>query len=278
MSEAASFVPGFEFDHMSRRPLYAGCVQHLIDRCDIRPHSKVVDLGCGSGAGTRLLLERFPNAADLRILGIDPSEAELSIARARIADSRVTLVHARAQDAVALASGADAAILCNVIHQIPPEERREVCAAAFQMLKPGGRLGVSTLFYAGAILPATRQFNLVWMQCAREYLRAKGADLDVSRQKSASLQFFTAEQHRELLTGCGFVHVDVEEPVVQWRVEDWQALSGYSVFIQGALGHAMDLKLGREALQASVGIAYARLGVHEVPRGWVYVTGRKPRV
>jgi len=75
-------VPGFEFDHMSRRPLYAGCVAHLIDQCEIGPNSKVVDLGCGSGAGTRLLLERFPAAEGLRILGIDPSEAELSIARA----------------------------------------------------------------------------------------------------------------------------------------------------------------------------------------------------
>jgi ubiquinone/menaquinone biosynthesis C-methylase UbiE len=278
MSETASFVPGFEFDHMSRRPLYAGCVQHLIDRCDIGPHSKVVDLGCGSGAGTRLLLERFPHAEDLRILGIDPSEVELNIARTRIADPRVTLVHARAQDAVSLASGADAAILCNVIHQIPPAERREVCAAAFQMLKPGGRLGVSTLFYAGAILPATRRFNLLWMQYARAFLKKKGADLDLHRQKPASLQFFTAGQHRDLLTQSGFSHVHVEEPVVQWRVEDWQALSCYSVFIQGALGPGIDFELGREALQASVAAAYEQLGVEEVPRGWVYVTGRKPHL
>lgn len=189
----------------------------------------------------------------------------------------MTFVHAWAQDAVSLASGADAAFLCNVIHQMPPPERHGVCTAAYQMLKPGGRLGVSTLFCEGSISPATRRFYLLWMQGVRTYLKAHGADMNVMRVKPASLQFFTATEHRELLTQSGFTQVEVEEPVVPWSPEDWQALSMYSVFIQGALGPEIDPALGSEALRATAAGVYEKLGVTQVPRGWVHVVGRKPR-
>ena len=113
-----TFTKGFEFDAMSRRPIYRAGPQWLIEHCEIGPRSTVVDLGCGSGIATQLLLAEFQHAQDFRVVAIDPSEWELGIARSRISDERVTFIQGRAQEAVDLVSaGADAVLLCSVLHQ-----------------------------------------------------------------------------------------------------------------------------------------------------------------
>ena len=47
---------------------------------------RAVDLGCGTGALTRTLLDRWPDAD---LIGIDSSEAMLEIARAKAASPRL---------------------------------------------------------------------------------------------------------------------------------------------------------------------------------------------
>jgi trans-aconitate methyltransferase len=75
--------------------MYEACPRWLIEHCNIGPRSTVVDLGCGSGIVTRLLLQRFSEASDFRIIAVDPSQWELGIARSRIFDERVTLFRER---------------------------------------------------------------------------------------------------------------------------------------------------------------------------------------
>jgi trans-aconitate 2-methyltransferase len=55
--------------------------QDLLARVDLARASQVVDLGCGPGNSTELLLERFPGA---RVIGTDTSEAMLKSARERL--------------------------------------------------------------------------------------------------------------------------------------------------------------------------------------------------
>jgi trans-aconitate 2-methyltransferase len=55
--------------------------QDLLARVPLSEPPLVVDVGCGPGNSTELLLERFPNATTL---GIDNSEAMLESARARL--------------------------------------------------------------------------------------------------------------------------------------------------------------------------------------------------
>src|SRR5262245_51310162 len=123
---SSRFVVGFEFHHVSQRPIYQRCAQWLIDHCDVNPTSEVVDLGCGSGIVTRALLARFADSTDFRITAIDPSSAELAIARALISDPRVTFVCGRAQETAQYVRQADAVVLCNALHQIPKDERAGV--------------------------------------------------------------------------------------------------------------------------------------------------------
>ena len=62
----------------------------------VEPGSTWLDLGCGTGALTRTVLEQ---AAPRRVIGVDPSDGFLSHARARIEDARAEF---RSGDAQAL--------------------------------------------------------------------------------------------------------------------------------------------------------------------------------
>lgn len=273
----SSFEKGFEFDFMTQRPMYQVCPRWLIEHCNIGTRSTVIDLGCGSGIVTQMLLERFKDAPEFRVIAIDPSEWELSIARSRIRDPRVTFIRGRAQEAQSVVKGdVDAILLCNVLHQVPLVERRSVLEGAFHLVRPGGLVGANTLFYGGGVDAATRGFYLRWIAEVRDYLaRANGA-WRPPNQTPVALQHLTPEEHRELLQSVGFQDVHIEELQFDWRIEDWEALSKYSVFIQGACSPDIDLALGSRALIEGARAAYRTLGLETVRRGWLHCVARRP--
>ncbi len=272
----AKFHRGCEFDSMARRPMYSVCPRWLLEHCDIGETSTVADLGCGSGIFTQFLLERLPGAAGLRIVAIDPSEWELAIMRSRVDDDRVTFVLGRVQDVAALVPELDAVVLCNVLHQIPLSERRTVLEGVFGMLRPGGSVGANTLFYDGGIYPGTAKFYTTWMLQARGFLKQRSIRIEVPDEQPVALQRLSAEQHRDLFEVTGFTDIEIEEVETDWLVEDWEALSKYSVFIEGALGPGIDLPIGSAALIEGVRAAYRTLGLDSVKRGWLHCAARKP--
>ena len=77
---------------------------------------RLIDIGCGNGAFTELLIER---CAPLEVLGVDPSEAQLAYARTRLGCS---LAEFRKGDAMALpfpAGRFDAAVMALVVVFVP---------------------------------------------------------------------------------------------------------------------------------------------------------------
>jgi ubiquinone/menaquinone biosynthesis C-methylase UbiE len=273
----STFTKGFEFDYMTQRPMYATCPGWLVDHCRIDENSSVVDLGCGSGILTQLLLQRFEHSTRFRVTAIDPSKWELDIARSRVLDERVTFINGRAQEALQIVKeSADAVLLCNVLHQIPLVERRPVLEGAFALLRQGGMLGANTLFYNGGITADTRPFYLRLMAEARDSLRRQRVQWNLPTATTVALQRLTPSEHGDLLTEVGFRDVEVEEVPFDWTVEDWEALSKYSVFIQGALAPDIDLEAGSQALIQGARAAYDALGIKTVRRGWLHCAGRHP--
>jgi ubiquinone/menaquinone biosynthesis C-methylase UbiE len=272
----AQFRHGFEFDFMAQRPHYALGPRWLLEHGEIGPSSTVADIGCGSGIFTQFLLERFPDARDLRIVAVEPSEFELSIMKSRITDQRVTYVQGRAQEAAMLIPNADAAVLCSVIHQIPLVERRPVLEAVFNLLRSRGTVGINTLFYDGGIHPGTEKFYIVWMLHARDFLRKRGVKLEPPVVAPNALQRLSPREHVDLLSHIGFVEIEVEEVEFEWSPDDWEALSKYSVFIQGALQPDIDLAIGSQALIESARAAYRSLGIETIKRGWLHLAARRP--
>jgi ubiquinone/menaquinone biosynthesis C-methylase UbiE len=273
----STFNEGFEFDWMTQRPMYEACPRWLIEHCKIGERSTVVDLGCGSGILTQLLLERYKSAPDFRVIAIDPSEWELNIARSRISDERVTFVQGRAQDALRIVNAnVDAVLLCNVLHQVPLTERRSVLQGAFSLVRPGGLVGVNTLFYDGGIGPESRPFYLRWMAETRECLARAAVPWSMPTQTAVALQRLSPTQHYDLFQSLGYEGIQIEEVPFDWHLEDWEALSKYSVFIQGALAPDIDLEMGSRALIEGARKAYRALGIETVQRAWLHCVARRP--
>ena len=75
----------FSFTAFTRHPFFTHVNQWLVDRV-VRPAKEVVvDLGCGPGAVTRLIVERLGRESGAEVIGVDPSPSALQRARADIA-------------------------------------------------------------------------------------------------------------------------------------------------------------------------------------------------
>ncbi|MFM9847475.1 MAG: class I SAM-dependent methyltransferase [Hyphomicrobiaceae bacterium] len=99
------------------------------------PGLRWIDVGCGTGAFTELLVER---CAPAEVQGVDPSEGQLAFARARPA---ARVAEFRVGDAMALpfpASTFDAAVMALVLVFVP--EPAKGVAEMARVVRPGGMI------------------------------------------------------------------------------------------------------------------------------------------
>ena len=270
-----SFIKDYEFDTMSRTTLYRDVTNKLLDLCEVGPSATIADVGCGSGLATAGLLDRYGDSV-AAIVGVDPSEFELSIAKQRISHPKVKFVNGRAQDLKGFVGLVDTTVLSNVLHQIPSGERESVLAGCYDVLKIGGRCVFNTLFYDGAICPETLDFYGRWIFETNAWLRARGKQIEQYKSTPAARQIFSPIQHGEMLEHIGFSNIRVEEETYGWKADDWKALCRYSVFVEGATG-LDDIPLGSNALIAAIDATFAGLKLTTVPRKWLFACATKRR-
>jgi ubiquinone/menaquinone biosynthesis C-methylase UbiE len=114
----------------------AGLAAFIRERCAHAGDRPVLDVGCGTGRWTEEVM-----AAGRRAVGLDPSQAMLARARARL--PAAALVSGRAE-ALPFASGGFGAVVCvYVIHHLDDPAR--FVAEAARVLGEGGTLSVLAL-------------------------------------------------------------------------------------------------------------------------------------
>jgi ubiquinone/menaquinone biosynthesis C-methylase UbiE len=106
---------------------------------DYTNSKKLLEVGCGVGAQTEILLKKFPH---LQITGVDISEAQLEFARRRlhsyIKSGQVTLVQADATEIPLARKSYDAAFICWFLEHVP--QPAQVLKELRTKLIPGARL------------------------------------------------------------------------------------------------------------------------------------------
>lgn len=178
------------------------------------PGLRWLDVGCGNGAFTEMLVER---PAPLSVDGIDPSEAQLAFARTRPV-SRVARFHQG--DAMALpfpGDSFDAAVMPLVIFFVPVPARG--VAEMARVVRPGGIVAAYAWDMLGGGFP---------YQALQDEMRGMGFTVPVPPSPEASRM----DAQRDLWVGAGLDAVETREIAVQRTFADfddyWTTIIGGS--------------------------------------------------
>ena len=122
---------------------------------------RVVDLGCGSGASTRAVVEAFAaQGREIELVGVDGSAGMLREARAKDWPRGVRFVQARAEELasrsdVAADQGLDGVFAAYLVRNVP--ERDALLRTLHDLLAPGGALVIHEYSVSGH-----RLATLIW--------------------------------------------------------------------------------------------------------------------
>jgi ubiquinone/menaquinone biosynthesis C-methylase UbiE len=156
-----------------------------------------IDIGCGNGAFTQLLVER---CAPAEVQGIDPSEGQLAFARTR---STSRMVEFRQGDAMALpfpVGRFDAAVMALVLIFVPDPAKG--IAEMARVVRPGGTVATYMWDMLGGGFPVDP--ILVEMR-AMGFVPQRPPRMEASRMEAL----------RDLWTGAGLEAVETREIAVQ---------------------------------------------------------------
>lgn len=112
------------------------------------PGLRWIDVGCGGGAFTELLVER---AAPAEVQGVDPSEAQLAFARTRPAGRKAEFLLGDARDLPFPDCRFDAAVMALAIFFVPEPDKG--VAEMLRVTRPGGTVATYAWDIAGGGLP-----------------------------------------------------------------------------------------------------------------------------
>jgi len=192
-----SYLHGFSQTEQNRLREQALLLEpQVYQHVPFHDHRKILEVGCGVGAQTEILLRRFPKA---HITGIDLNEKQLEAARAHLeslswAKGRWELQLMSADDMRFAAHSFDAAFLCWILEHVPSPAR--VLAEVRRMLRPGGDIMVTEVMNSSFFLdPYSPNVWKYWM-AFNDFQHDHAGDP------------FVGAKLGNLLSSVGFRHVD----------------------------------------------------------------------
>ena len=168
------------------------------------PGLRWIDIGCGSGAFTELLMRR---CAPTDTQGVDPSEAQLVFARARPGTAGAGFQQGDAMALPFAAGRFDAAVMALVIFFVP--EPAKGVAEMARVVRPGGTIAA----YAWDVLNGGFPFEPIQAE-----LRALGVPASLPPSPEAS----RTEVLRALWEGAGLEAVETREIAIQRSFNDFE--------------------------------------------------------
>ena len=155
----------YSFNEFSSQPFYRRVNSRLVDMSGVFNRHKIIDLGCGTGGITKLILDRITGTKGTVIYAVDHSASALRSAVDELGDRKeaaIRFVHAEVQNlASSVNEQVDAVIYCNSIHYV--NDKLELLRQIRERLNPGGILAFNTSFFEGSHPPESHDFYRRWM-------------------------------------------------------------------------------------------------------------------
>lgn len=270
-------VVEFSFVAFANAPFYQKINTDLVELSRLHPGQRVVDLACGTGGVTKIILERLRGARESLVIGVDLSTIALKQAREELQsakDAMVEFVLGRAEQLSQLVrEKVDAVVFCNAIHLVTDKGRlsREV----FSTLRTGGVFAFNTSFYEGGHPPETEQWYRRWMFRSIRILRSEYGLSPVKAEKVEARQHLTPEQYTQILKEDGFQIKEQRINSVEVPLEGWVLISQFEDWITGVMP-GVPLKEASEALQKGAAQLFEEMKVNFITRNWLEIVAVRP--
>ena len=274
MTEEDAMPEGFTLEKFAQQPFYQEVNRRLVALTGLHRGQSVVDLGAGTGAVTRLLVEQV-SGPEAEVIAIEPSETALEAARRNlenIGDAVVRFVQGGAEKlSLLVKKPVDAIFFCNAIHLVP--EKEQVLLEIKRTLREDGTFSFNTSFYEGAEPPEAELFYRKWMMRA---LRALKSEYNIMPQRTRveARHRLSEAEYVQLLQESGFKIRSKEVVTVQVPLGGFEDISRYSLWIEGVLP-GVPLEAGRESLIAGAREAFRELGLKTSPRNWLLIVASR---
>src|SRR3989449_7988052 len=263
----------FSFEAFTRHPFFTEVNRWIIERVICPGRRKIVDLGCGPGAVTKLIVERLGrDAKNAEVIGIDPSPSALAKARTAIQAKWAEFKEGSAEWVSRSVSSADAVVFLNAIHLVP--DKAQGIAEIRKTLNKDGVFAFNTTFFNGAYVEGTGAFWRRWVVRAVQVLRERGIEVKHS-DHAVARQFLTPEEYSDLCVQAGVAPPSLDFVRIEMPPRSMRGIGRFSLFIEGALP-GVPLEEGSAALEKGLERAMDETGVCGVPRDWLECVARAP--
>lgn len=265
----------FSLEKFAQNSFYQEVNRRLVALAGLQPGQRVVDLGAGTGAVTRLLVAEVACEPEPEVIAVEPSWSALEAARRNLENIRGAVVGFAQGSAERLSQlvrcPVDAVFFCNAIHLV--KEKASVMEEVYRSLREGGTFSFNTSFYQGAEPPESDLFYRRWMMKALRVLKTRYG-LMPERTKVEARQRLSEDDYQGLLEAQGFQVQAKEVMQVEMPLKGFEDISEYSLWIEGILP-GVPLEEGSEALKEGVRETFRELGIASSPRNWLLVVASK---
>ena len=268
----------YNFNKFSNLPFYTEINAKFLEFAKIDDQKTIVDLGCGTGGITKLLIDRLKNAKETVIYAIDHSKTALKTAANEIEETKNILVkfcHSEVQSLTdVIKDKVDAIVYCNSIHYVP--DKSDLLTKIKSKLNNKGILAFNTSFFEGSHPEDSLEFFRKWMlRSLRKVKKEYGISAKKSNKVESRVQL-NQEEYKNLLLENGFEINSIKTNRIDVPMEGWHHISGFSDWIEGILP-GIPLDIGRDVLQKSLAEIWEELKLNSIPRIWLSVSA-SPKV
>ncbi len=277
------------YEPFSREPAYVALNREFVRSLGLGAAGRVLDLACGTGTLTELVLEETRDRST--VLGVDISRTSLALARRRLfgagaaagAAARVRLVAASADRLPVRDRSADAVLMGNAIHYFKDPD--PLLDEVHRVLRPGGLFAFNTSFFAGTFLPGTERFYEEWVKEAVKYVLK--ADAEERRQGRAGIRrtrgrgeapfsrrWPSPSEYAGILERHAFTVAGVRYRTAVMTRSSFEAIGAYEG-CAAALLSGFPVALASEALARTAAPVLAACGRETVPRQWLEITANR---